>query len=680
MQPDGSIIFSNTPLPLGGTRVPFVLQSSQSQSHPVQAGLSNTSTNPQFLPYAIAPFYEPMSTSIPSIPAEISYRLPPSHPYANSFAQHLQAPFTARTVSIGQPLQRSVSEPPTFESLDTTLHYKDTISIDPTIAAVPNSVSVPPAAPVAMPPSNTGLPNILSSSVHYQNTLTDHPSMTPSSAWQSDIYRHEQLNLTQNAASEHWVSSSVYPLLPPKLNWSTHPKFGARPPSRAASGQLLPLTQEVSSHPPLRQSHAKTFSHPTDTQQLGGPVVSEHIVQPQAYSSQTDQYQVPNSTKVPHGFEYHDDTTNDAVNNSAENFADELHGMLIGDLPAQDEVTHFFNRFDPSSSSKSTSRSREQSPTLSQVDDEPGKGLPPWDGYPDGEIDLNFTWAQYHRLNKLGTHWATKTSGDPGSGTRRAITWKQGYKNSRFCKGVIFCIKCGRIVRPKSEDASIRSQELVPCQGYKCGGKLMHISCSARQYIWKWAGGVKFTHRGSHSHRKPWPIHLLTHERTRWEKIVHEHPDATPAQLMVGLANLTGKTEPVHKISAVFHSIERVGYERRKELTKHSLSGGESFIDNLRQFDERYPNFIVYDIFRPVCVISVQTPWMREHLVNDLDPDEEGPLKGIVSDAAHKFLRSSKYSNSVLMSSSVYLPEVEQWMPGLISYMNGVKFVVDRRI
>ncbi|KAJ3556472.1 hypothetical protein NP233_g11968 [Leucocoprinus birnbaumii] len=189
----------------------------------------------------------------------------------------------------------------------------------------------------------------------------------------------------------------------------------------------------------------------------------------------------------------------------------------------------------------------EVSPSPSEVD--MPEEIPNWEGYPDGDFIRDFTWGEYHALKKFPTHWASRTSSDPGTGSQLSHMLKDGYHNTHFCQGIITCNGCSKLCRPGVEKVNTKKKAAKSC---KCGGTLEHIQCNTKQIITKWASGVRYEHWNEHCHPKPFLIHLAPEEQRHWEAIIQAKPKATIAQLMVGIQMLTRKTEPASDISPIF--------------------------------------------------------------------------------------------------------------------------------
>ena len=135
--------------------------------------------------------------------------------------------------------------------------------------------------------------------------------------------------------------------------------------------------------------------------------------------------------------------------------------------------------------------------------------------------------------------------------------------------------------------------------------------------------------------------------------------------MIVGVPGINGPGESVADISDVFLNAGRVGKERLKIKAK-SHSGGDSLIAAFAKFSAEHPGFVIYSQLDSVTVISVQSSLMRSQLVKERLL--EGPINGLVSDAAHGWW---KERTSLLVVSSTYCPDLLCWVPGVLSYTNG---------
>jgi hypothetical protein len=287
-----------------------------------------------------------------------------------------------------------------------------------------------------------------------------------------------------------------------------------------------------------------------------------------------------------------------------------------------------------------------------------------WDGWPDGTFQREFTFEEVDTYNNLQVHWATKSHGVRG-GNNFADKWIDGKRLRRDCLGIITCDNpdCTIAIRPQTTPKGIDRQLQEAC---KCGAVLSHIQCHVQSTLWTHFKGVHFTNMGDHNHARPGHIlHISKTEQVRFETLVNTNPTTGPLGLIVGVPGIYGPGESAADISDVFLNAGRVGKERLKIKAK-SHSGGDSFIAAFANFAREHPGFVIYSQLDAVTVISVQSPLMRSQLVKERLL--EGPINGLVSDAAHGWW---KERTSLLVVSSTYCPDLLCWVPGVLSYTNG---------
>ncbi|KAG0691978.1 hypothetical protein DFH29DRAFT_1074083 [Suillus ampliporus] len=82
--------------------------------------------------------------------------------------------------------------------------------------------------------------------------------------------------------------------------------------------------------------------------------------------------------------------------------------------------------------------------------------------------------------------------------------------------------------------------------------------------------------------------------------------------------------------------------------------------------ENAHPGFVLHSQFEDIAVVVMQTRYMAASLIKDCC-DEEA-VNGIVSDAAHGYWMDHK---KLLIFSSTFSPELECWVPGLMTYANG---------
>jgi hypothetical protein len=289
-----------------------------------------------------------------------------------------------------------------------------------------------------------------------------------------------------------------------------------------------------------------------------------------------------------------------------------------------------------------------------------------WDGWPDGDFCRNFAWEELEATKNLRSHWSYKANGGYRNGDELSLNWERGKKTSRRCMGVMLCDNhpaCGIITRPQTTAKGIDAQLQKGCE---CGAHLIHQECPVRSFLWQWSGGIYYQNGGDHEHKRPTHLlHLLPKEEARFQALVRTHPTSGPHALITGVPTFEGPGESVAEISDVLLNVDRVSKERAK--LKHGIGeSGDNFLESFAKFEEEHPDFIILSRLGKYTVISTQTAFMCSQLVKDYILD--GPLNGMVSDAAHGFWKDRK---ALLMVSSTYSPVLHCWVPGVVSYTNG---------
>lgn len=291
----------------------------------------------------------------------------------------------------------------------------------------------------------------------------------------------------------------------------------------------------------------------------------------------------------------------------------------------------------------------------------------PWDGWPDGVFSRDFTYPEFKETKKLQVHWACQALGGFRGGDEREKMWEAGKKSGRKCLGIIRCInpQCKIIIRPQTTSEGVAEQLSGQCS---CGSDLAEIECGVRSHSWRWKHGVHYAHEGFHDHARPTHIlHLTKEEQRRFEALVHSHPDVKPLKLIMGLPGVEKPGESVTEISDVFLNAHRVAKARTRVLKGHTGPGMEPFIEKWAEFQHRNPGFVVHEHSdNGVIVKCFQSAFMRSQIVKA--EWLEQPVNGLVSDAAHGWWKERNY---LLMVSSTYCPDLQCWVPGLMSFVNG---------
>ena len=290
-----------------------------------------------------------------------------------------------------------------------------------------------------------------------------------------------------------------------------------------------------------------------------------------------------------------------------------------------------------------------------------------WDAWPDGVIKRDFTWQEYEATGKLMSHWSAKVGGGDRRGKPSAAVWEMGKRSTRDCLGVIQCDneECTYAVRPFTTRPRIARQLENNCE--ICGASLTHRECNVRAVLWKWSGGVHYKQTEIHGHlRPPRILHLSKTERQKFVELVEQHPKTGPRGLIVGVPGLGGPGQSTADISPALLNIDRVAKERQKVKRDHNSTNGDDFIASFAKFITEHAEFVLSEVFGPVTVIALQSPFMASQLVHGEKLDQ--PINGLVNDAAHGWWKERNY---LLMITSVYSPELACWIPGLMSFTNG---------
>ncbi|KAH7907178.1 hypothetical protein BJ138DRAFT_1014934 [Hygrophoropsis aurantiaca] len=286
-----------------------------------------------------------------------------------------------------------------------------------------------------------------------------------------------------------------------------------------------------------------------------------------------------------------------------------------------------------------------------------------WDYWPDGDFERFFTWDQADQTDGLMEHWACEPKGGDKRGSVHATEWTKGKRTRRECMGIIYCDdpSCNIIIRPTTRRLTIQQQLRQQCE---CGAKLSLQTCGATSTLYSFEKGIQFVHKGTHDHHPPTHIlHLTPNQRARFEKIVYENPTAGPLSLLVGPQGRHGPKKGVGEISTILLNTDRIKAELRRLKEKGST---QEWQDTFAQFKADHDDWVVYDQFGPVSVIVMQTPFMASSVVKDYISSDA--VNGIVSDAAHGYWKDTK---NLLIISSTYNPQLQCWVPGIMTYTNG---------
>ncbi|KAJ6548939.1 hypothetical protein B0H19DRAFT_1074734 [Mycena capillaripes] len=121
-----------------------------------------------------------------------------------------------------------------------------------------------------------------------------------------------------------------------------------------------------------------------------------------------------------------------------------------------------------------------------------------WNFWPDGRFQSVVSAMQMANTHKLATNWILETvlsRGSPG-----ALTWQRGHELRRRCAGVIECHTdaCSMQLAPALRAIDRYNQLQHPCP--ICGEALAQIACGIESSLFRFRGGARFIHKGTHNH------------------------------------------------------------------------------------------------------------------------------------------------------------------------------------
>ncbi len=125
-----------------------------------------------------------------------------------------------------------------------------------------------------------------------------------------------------------------------------------------------------------------------------------------------------------------------------------------------------------------------------------------WDGWPDGDFDLDIDHTTFEVTKKLIVHWSMKVNGGDKIHSVEAETWQAGKRSTRLCLGHMECDKetCRIIIHPKIDKPSREKQLAIDC---RCGGNMVWKPCpggpggkGVRSVLHHWSGGVHYSNGG----------------------------------------------------------------------------------------------------------------------------------------------------------------------------------------
>jgi len=291
----------------------------------------------------------------------------------------------------------------------------------------------------------------------------------------------------------------------------------------------------------------------------------------------------------------------------------------------------------------------------------------PWDPftnpYPQGNFEQDFSHEIVKLSNNLLVGWAFRNLSGSRHGDPTAESWQKGKVSSRRCLGVLKCVACDNVQRPKTEVAALTVQLTNNCN---CGSRLEHMTCDVVSKRYTWKDGVHYINGGEHQHPLP-SQHRLSHgQQSQFATLVATNPKATPSELAVGIEQLNGTAKAAGEIAPRLFNKDALRYERRKVHNEHGhYTGGDEFLAELSALHGQFPGYIMaMECLPPGPYIIVQSDWMREKSANVVLQKEE-PVNGFQTDVAHKFWESG----ALLLITSCYSSMMRQWVPVLISWI-----------
>ncbi|KAJ7366156.1 hypothetical protein DFH08DRAFT_678760 [Mycena albidolilacea] len=288
-----------------------------------------------------------------------------------------------------------------------------------------------------------------------------------------------------------------------------------------------------------------------------------------------------------------------------------------------------------------------------------------WDGWPNGKFERSFSKQELSETRDLGTNWVLETL--KNRGTRSAATWKKGRETRRRCLEVIECHgrTCSMILEPAVRAIDRHRQLQHECD--RCGETLGHRTCGVESSLYHFQGGGFFIHCGFHNHSR------FTHSSLQ-SVLQLRHLSPLPVLVFPPTAHSISFTSPPTNsappnshlpLSFCWFSLHRLF--RLTPTCRPSGSYGKNFVEEFAKFETSHRDFIRTSQFGAVSAVVMQTPFMSACLLKAAI--EQEAVNGIVSDGAHRFWAQR---NSILFISSTYEPtQLQCWVPGLISFLNG---------
>lgn len=285
-----------------------------------------------------------------------------------------------------------------------------------------------------------------------------------------------------------------------------------------------------------------------------------------------------------------------------------------------------------------------------------------WQSHPDGDFYTVISKSDYDVRRTFRVAWVMEGLGTKRNRDRDAESVTEAKVLERQCLGILSCPSCDYTCGPKTKKA-VRDTHVPRC--IRCKSEMEHTSCDIISRIYEWRDFVIYTNGGVHQHRPPVRRFLSQDEILAARDMIHAHPDAAPSQLITGLPTLTGEPNSIVDIAPALANKGRLSHFRRLvKLSAPSATGGDRFLQSWETFVSQHGDIIKDMVFGEYTMVTIQTEWMARQALNEVDLKTEARNNGFVSDAAHKYFDSG----ALLLITSVYCPELQTWVPILVSY------------
>ena len=139
--------------------------------------------------------------------------------------------------------------------------------------------------------------------------------------------------------------------------------------------------------------------------------------------------------------------------------------------------------------------------------------------------------------------------------------------------------------------------------------------------------------------------------------------------MMVGAPTIDGFSSSAPEHGLKFANPAYTSYQLHKEKQQHGNGPTNAFglFACLKEWKLQHPTVLCED-YTDSCMtcISIQTEWMCDPSLGDLSYN--GPLNGLLSDAAHKYW---EFPDGKLIVTSIFNALMLKWVPVLFTYSDG---------